>query len=58
LSPEQVAQATIQGLRRETFLILPHTEVQGYVRKKMEDRDRWIDGMVRLQRRIYTSESS
>ena len=57
LSAEQVAQAAIQGLERETFLILPHAEVQGYMRRKMEDRDRWIDGMVRLQRRIYGSDS-
>ncbi|HEY6024593.1 MAG TPA: SDR family oxidoreductase [Pseudolabrys sp.] len=57
LSAEQVAQATIQGLMRETFLILPHVEVQGYIRKKMEDQDRWIDGMARLQRRIYGSET-
>jgi len=56
LSTEQVAQAAIQGLRRETFLILPHAEVQGYIRRKTEDRDRWIDGMVRLQRRSYGPE--
>jgi short-subunit dehydrogenase len=55
LSPEQVAQAAVQGLKREIFLILPHTEVQGYIRKKMEDRDRWIDGMAKLQRRAYGS---
>ena len=52
LSPAQVAQAAIQGIDRETFLILPHAEVQEYMRRKMEDRDRWIDGMARLQRRM------
>jgi len=57
LSPEQVAQAAIRGLEGEIFLILPHAEVEGYIRRKMEDRDRWIDGMVRLQRRIYGSQS-
>ncbi|HYC17266.1 MAG TPA: SDR family oxidoreductase [Pseudolabrys sp.] len=56
LSAEQVAQAAIEGLRNETFLILPHAEVEGYIRRKMEDRDRWIDGMVRLQRRSYAPE--
>jgi NAD(P)-dependent dehydrogenase (short-subunit alcohol dehydrogenase family) len=55
LSPEQVAQAAIRGLERETFLILPHAEVEGYIRRKMEDLDRWIDGMVRLQRRLSQS---
>ena len=52
LSPAQVAQAAIQGIEREQFLILPHAEVQEYMRRKMEDRDRWIDGMARLQRRL------
>jgi NAD(P)-dependent dehydrogenase (short-subunit alcohol dehydrogenase family) len=56
LSAEQVAQAAIQGLRQETFLILPHAEVQGYMKKKAEDRDRWIDGMARLQRRLFGAD--
>ena len=52
LLPAQVAQAAIQGLEDETFLILPHAEVQEYMRRKTEDRDRWINGMARLQRRM------
>ena len=57
LSPRQVAQAAIQGIESETFLILPHAEVREYMRRKMDDRDRWISGMARLQRRIFGSES-
>jgi len=53
LSAQQVAQVAVQGIEREAFLILPHAEVEGYLRRKMEDRDRWIDGMARLQRRLY-----
>jgi NAD(P)-dependent dehydrogenase (short-subunit alcohol dehydrogenase family) len=52
LSPAQVAQAAIKGIEQETFLILPHAEVQEYMRRKTQDRDRWIDGMARLQRRM------
>ena len=52
LSPAQVAQAAIEGIAREQFLILPHVEVQEYMRRKTEDRDRWISGMARLQRRL------
>ena len=52
LSPAQVAQAAIEGIERERFLILPHAEVQEYMRRKTEDRDRWISGMARLQRRL------
>ena len=57
LAPAQVAQAAIEGIERETFLILPHAEVKDYIRTKMEDRDRWINGMARLQRRILDAES-
>jgi NAD(P)-dependent dehydrogenase (short-subunit alcohol dehydrogenase family) len=52
LSAAQVAQAAIEGIARETFLILPHAEVAEYMRRKTEDRDRWISGMARLQRRL------
>ena len=57
LSPQTVALAAIRGIEHETFLILPHPEVQEYMRRKTEDRDRWIDGMARLQRRIFGSRS-
>ena len=52
LSSAQVAQAAIEGIAREQFLILPHAEVREYMRRKTEDRDRWISGMARLQRRL------
>jgi NAD(P)-dependent dehydrogenase (short-subunit alcohol dehydrogenase family) len=52
LPPAQVAQAALRGLEDETFLILPHPEVRDYMRRKTEDRDRWIAGMARLQRRM------
>jgi hypothetical protein len=49
LQPEQVADAVIEGLRDERFLILPHPEVLEFVRRKASDRDRWLAGMRRLQ---------
>ena len=33
------------------FLILPHKEVAEYVKRKGNDRDRWILGMQRLQKK-------
>jgi NAD(P)-dependent dehydrogenase (short-subunit alcohol dehydrogenase family) len=57
LSAELVARAAIDGIGHETFLILPHAEVNDYMRRKAEDRDRWINGMARLQRRIFAAES-
>ena len=52
LEPDHVADAVIDGLAAETFLILPHTEVLEYFRRKASDYDRWIAGMQRLQARF------
>jgi NAD(P)-dependent dehydrogenase (short-subunit alcohol dehydrogenase family) len=49
LSPETVADAVVQGLADERFLILPHPEVAEYFRRKASDYDRWLRGMRRLQ---------
>ena len=49
IEPEDVAQAVIEGLADERFLILPHPEVAEYFRRKATDYDRWLRGMRRLQ---------
>ncbi|HZN14864.1 MAG TPA: SDR family oxidoreductase [Acidimicrobiales bacterium] len=54
--PEEVADAVVEGLRAESFLILPHPEVADYVRRKADDRDRWIAGMRRLQAQITAAQ--
>ncbi len=51
-SPGEVADAVVEGLREERFLILPHPEVADYFTKKATDYDRWIAGMRRLQRTL------
>ncbi|MBN1380870.1 MAG: SDR family oxidoreductase [Deltaproteobacteria bacterium] len=51
MEPEQVAEAVIEGLKREEFLILPHAEVKTYMQRKTADYDRWLQGMRRLQAR-------
>ncbi len=48
LEPEQVADAVVEGLAAERFLILPHPEVATYLRQKATDPDRWLAGMRRL----------
>lgn len=52
LEPADVAQAVIDGLAAETFLILPHPEVATYFERKATDYDRWLGGMRRLQSRF------
>ena len=52
LEPEDVADAAVEGLRREEFLILPHPEVRTYLQQKVADYDRWLRGMRKLQSRL------
>ena len=56
LSVEQVADAVIQGLAEERFLILPHPEVGEFFLHKATDYDRWLRGMRRLQRERITKK--
>ena len=48
LSPEQVAEAVVEGVRSERFLILPHPEVATFEQRRAADRDWWLAGMRRL----------
>jgi NAD(P)-dependent dehydrogenase (short-subunit alcohol dehydrogenase family) len=50
IEPEQLAQTVIQALREERFHVLPHPEVEEYVRRKGDNIDRWLHGMRRLRR--------
>jgi NAD(P)-dependent dehydrogenase (short-subunit alcohol dehydrogenase family) len=52
LSPDQVAKDALTGIEQETFLILPHPQVLGYMRKKTENYDRWIAGMAKIQAKM------
>ena len=53
LEPEEVAEDVVVGLREESFLILPHPEVEEYLQRKTGDYDRWLEGMRKLQRNIF-----
>lgn len=50
IEPEQLAQTVIEAINDERFHVLPHPEVEDYVRKKGDNIDRWINGMRRLRR--------
>lgn len=58
IEPEDVAQAVIEGLDREAFLILPHPEVAEYFRRKAGDYDRWLRGMRRLQAKTQSTKAN
>jgi hypothetical protein len=44
-----VADAVVEGLADDRFLILPHPEVEEFERRRAGDRDRWLVGMRRLR---------
>jgi NAD(P)-dependent dehydrogenase (short-subunit alcohol dehydrogenase family) len=52
ISPEEVADAVVDGIADGRFLILPHPEVAGMYAGRAADPDRWLRGMNKLQRRV------
>jgi NAD(P)-dependent dehydrogenase (short-subunit alcohol dehydrogenase family) len=52
MTPAEVADAVIEGLAAETFLILPHPIVLTYMQRKTADYDRWLTGMRRLRAKV------
>ena len=52
MEPSDLAETTVHGLKDEKFLILPHPEVEKYMRRKTDDYDRWIAGMNRFHRSL------
>ncbi len=51
LQPDDVAQAWVDSLAEDRFLVLPHPEVADYYVARATDTDRWLAGMRRLQAR-------
>jgi NAD(P)-dependent dehydrogenase (short-subunit alcohol dehydrogenase family) len=51
ISPDAVAEAVVQGITAERFLILPHPEVGTFWAQKASDPDRWLAGVRRLVNR-------
>lgn len=52
LEPVEVADIVYQTILDERFLVMPHPEVHTYEKRKVDDRDRWLTGMRRLQARV------
>ena len=51
IEAKELAQIVVDAIREERFHILPHPEVENYVRRKGDDIDRWLGGMRRLRAR-------
>ncbi|MFT5578835.1 MAG: NAD(P)-dependent dehydrogenase (short-subunit alcohol dehydrogenase family) [Paraglaciecola psychrophila] len=51
IEADQLAQTVVDTMREERFHVLPHPEVEDYVRRKGDNIDRWLGGMRRLRRK-------
>ncbi|HIG40659.1 MAG TPA: SDR family oxidoreductase [Gammaproteobacteria bacterium] len=52
LEADFVADACIDAMSQERFLVLPHPEVATYFKRKASDYDRWLGGMRRFRDRL------
>jgi NAD(P)-dependent dehydrogenase (short-subunit alcohol dehydrogenase family) len=52
ITTDEVANAVIEGLAAERFLILPHPEVETFFQNKANDYDRWLGGMRKLNEQL------
>ncbi len=57
MEPEEVAAKTLEALREDRFLILPHPEVATYEQRRAGDRQRWLAGMQRMRRGLLGTPS-
>ena len=48
-----VAQACLDAIQEERFLVLPHGEGLTYMRNKSENYERWLGGMRKLRRKFH-----
>ena len=52
IDADDLAKTVVNTIREERFYVLPHPEVEDYVRRKGNDIDRWVGGMRRLRRKF------
>ncbi|MEC7878884.1 MAG: SDR family oxidoreductase [Actinomycetota bacterium] len=57
LEPDEVASECIAAIQDERFLVLPHKQVEDYIKYRAEDMDRWLNGMRRFQDKLYEGGS-
>jgi NAD(P)-dependent dehydrogenase (short-subunit alcohol dehydrogenase family) len=54
LSPQDLSQRVADAMEAETFMILPHPEVAGYMEFKASHYEKWLDSMRNLRAKIIT----
>ncbi|MEM7069498.1 MAG: SDR family oxidoreductase [Pseudomonadota bacterium] len=54
-TPQELAESVVKGVEEETFLILPHAEVEQYIQFKAGNYDKWIGAMRKLRAKALAS---
>lgn len=57
LTPAHVADTVIRAMRDETFLILSHPETATYMRRRVDDYDRWLGGMQKVHQAYWADRT-
>lgn len=52
ITADALADGVVEGMERESFLILPHPQVLEYYQRKAGDYDRWLGGMRRFAAKL------
>jgi NAD(P)-dependent dehydrogenase (short-subunit alcohol dehydrogenase family) len=52
ITAEECAGAVIEGLKSESFLILPHPEVARYIVNKAENYERWLHSLRKMRKAV------
>ncbi|MGB7244103.1 MAG: SDR family oxidoreductase [Sulfitobacter sp.] len=58
ITPEDLAETVVQGIARESFLILPHPGVAQSMQFKSSDYDKWLKAMRKLRGRIIDKDGN
>ncbi|MGW1840797.1 SDR family oxidoreductase [Streptomyces sp. NPDC002067] len=56
VEPEAVADALLDAMAEDRFLVLPHPEVAAYYTARATEPDRWLGSMNRLQQKLEQTE--
>ncbi len=52
IEPEEVADALVEAMAQDRFLVLPHAETAGHYAARATDNERWLGGMNHLQQKL------
>lgn len=52
ISVETLAECVVEGIDKETFLILPHPEVGKYIQNKANNYDGWIEALQKIRQKV------